>query len=335
MTSPKQGNLKVFACLIVVMCVLLFPRFDRLDRFGIDAFTTKGKPATQALADASKYIGHVKYFRGELGKEALRAPWAYRPLPTYLASFLPLKAMTAINIVNFIFLSLGLWFLLKTLRSLEFDNSITTLGGIAYVVSFPVFFYGSIGYIDPVLVGMLGIGQYLILSQQNKLFFTLLMLGALVKDPYIIILPAWFLYQIIAHQGGFVKSAAISILAMVCFVFIIYVVRQITPVDSSFFWHPTQEYLDFNLYRPNAWITSLITLLPVGSLAIWFCIKRNISLLREPALASLAVGFLGALAVLIYSFFSVYVDGRYIWIAYPFMIPLACKLFSDAKTLRK
>lgn len=335
MTNPKEIDLRMYVCLIVVMGVVLFTRFDRLDRFGVDAFTTKGEPASQALADAGKYINHVKYFRGEVDAGALRAPWAYRPLPTFLASALPFKAITAINVLNFIFLALGLLFLLKTLAVIGLDKRFITFGGLAYVLSFPVFFYGSIGYIDPVLVGMLGIGQYFILTRQNTLFFAMLLLGSLVKDPYIIILPAWFIYQIISQKGVILRMGAISVFAMIVFVSIIYLVRQVTPVDAGFFWHPTQEYLNFNLYRPNAWITSVLTLVPFGSFAIWFCLKENVSLLREPALASLAIGFLGALAVLIYSFFSVYVDGRYIWIAYPFMIPLAFKLIADSERFKK
>ena len=94
----------------MVMAVILFPRFDRLDRFGIDQYITSGKAATEVLADAEKYIAYVLYFRGEVGQEALKSPWAYRPLPTFLASLLPLKPMTAINLVNFIFLSLGLFY---------------------------------------------------------------------------------------------------------------------------------------------------------------------------------------------------------------------------------
>jgi hypothetical protein len=329
MSDAHSVNIKVFLTLIIVMSIVIFPRFDRLDRFGIDAYTTNGKPAAQALADAGAYINHVRYFRGEVDETMLRAPWAYRPLPTFLASLLPLNAMTSINVVNFIFLSLGLFFLLKTLGFMRLNPKIITLGGFAYVISFPVFFYGAVGYIDPVLVGMLGIGQYLTLNNQNKSFFALLILGALVKDPYIIILPAWLVYQYGNPEHSLLKVIAISVIAMLVFVSLIYFVRQVTPVDSGFFWHPNQEYLDFNLYRKNAWITSLITLVPIGVFAFWFCLRENFSLIEERALASLTVGFCGAIAVLIYSFFSVYVDGRYIWIAYPFMIPLACKYLDD------
>ena len=132
--------IKLYLVLLAIMAVVIFPRFDRLDRFGLDRFTTKGKPASTYLADAGKYINHVRYFRGEVDHTALVAPWAYRPLPTFIASLLPFKPMTAINVVNFVFLSLGLFFLIKTLALIDLRPVTLQLGGLAYVLSFPVFF---------------------------------------------------------------------------------------------------------------------------------------------------------------------------------------------------
>ena len=170
-------------------------------------------------------------------------------------------------------------------------------------------------------------GQYFILASKNVLFFCLLGLGAFVKDPYIIILPAWAAYQIKSLNVGWTRVIATSLCAFVVFFAIIYIVRKVTPVDSSFFWSPQQRYLDFNLSRKNSWITWIITFGPMGFAATWFCIKSNKTVFETPILFSFTVGLAGAIAVLIYSYFSVYVDGRYIWIAYPFAIPLACWYF--------
>jgi len=330
MKQNTNVSMKLFFVLVTVMMIVVFPRFDRLDRYGIDAFTTNGTPASIALADAGKYINHVRYFRGEVSSDVLRAPWAYRPLPTYLASMLPLSPMTAINAVNFIFLSIGLFFLLKTLALMGISSSTMVLGGLGYVVSFPVFFYGAIGYIDPVLVGMLCIGHYMVLTNRNALFFLLLALGAFVKDPYIIILPAWATYQYSYSRSRWLKIVIVSVCALALFSLLIYVIRILSPVPSDFFWSPKKSHLDFNLYRMNAWFTWLITFGPIGFVALWYCLKNNLSLLKNPTKLSLATGLVGALAVISYSFFSVYVDGRYIWIAYPFMIPLAC-IYWDSK----
>ena len=329
MVSNEKFNLRLFVILIMVMAVILFPRFDRLDRFGIDQYTTSGKAATKVLADAEKYIAYVLYFRGEVGQEALKSPWAYRPLPTFLASLLPLKPMTAINLVNFIFLSLGLFYLMKTLALIGVAPAAIKLGGAMYVVSFPVFFYGSIGYIDPILVGMLCISQYLILKGRNILFFIFLILGAFVKEPYIIVLPAWLAYQYALPKRKYLPPFLIAGFAFIAFLTTLYLIRTITPVDPNYFWIPKKTYIDFNLYRANSWITTMITLMPIGLIASWYCLKKNTLLFRQADTLSFAVGFVGSVAVLMYSFFTVYVDGRYIWIAYPFMIPLACMYYSE------
>lgn len=330
----NQVDLKFFFALIVLLILLLIPRFDRLDRFGIDRFTTEGKAAAVHLADAGKYMAHVRYFRGEVDSEALTAPWAYRPLPVLLASLIPTKPMTAINLVNFAFLTLGLLFLLKTLSHIGVSGQTARLGGLAYVVSFPVFFYGSIGYIDPVLVGMMGIGLHFLITRQHVPFFVLLWLGAFVKDPYIIMLPAWAVYQLSQARSNWLKTILVSACAFLIFVGTIYLIRQITPVSANFFWTPKKEYFDFNFYRLKAWITWLITFGPVGFLACWYCLKKNISLFNSPSDMACMTGLLASITIIIYSFFSVYVDGRYIWTAYPFMIPLACRYW-DQRKLRK
>ena len=320
---------RLFILLVCILMILIYPRFNREDRFGIDAYTTQGKPATEMLADAGKYINHVRYFRGEANAEVLREPWAYRPLPIYLASLLPFNPMTSINVVNVLFLIVGLYFLLKTISLMGLTQTSMCFAGFMFTVSFPVFFYTSVAYIDPVLIGFLCVGLYLIVAKRQLLFFLMLFLGAMVKDPYIIILPAWTIYQICLTPNKFVKAIVSSLLALLLFISLLYLIRLLTPVDESFFWVASLNGLEFNLSRPRAWIAWMLTFGPAGILATYFLFKENIRILKSPEIACCSVGMLGSFAVFGYSFFSVHLDGRYIWIAYPFMIPLACLLLEN------
>ena len=70
-------------------------------------------------------------------------------------------------------------------------------------------------------------------------------------------------------------------------------------------------------------------------LALAYVLKENFGLFRKPLDLTLAIGFAGAISVMIYSMFTVYVDGRYFWIAYPFMIPLGCRLIESWKIFQK
>ena len=46
-------------------------------------------------------------------------------------------------------------------------------------------------------------------------------------------------------------------------------------------------------------------------LALAYVLKENFGLFRKPLDLTLAIGFAGAISVMIYSMFTVYVDGRY------------------------
>jgi len=69
--------------------------------------------------DVEQYILYTDYFRGEKNSTVLESPFAYRPLVPFLASFLPYKAFTSINLVNLIFLILTLFPLIGLLRHLN------------------------------------------------------------------------------------------------------------------------------------------------------------------------------------------------------------------------
>ncbi|HAU67958.1 MAG TPA: hypothetical protein DCW52_06110 [Gammaproteobacteria bacterium] len=321
--------------LLAVLIALLIPRFDRADRFGLDQFTTKGNPAIEHLADAKKYIDQIRYFRGEGGVELLKAPWVYRPIPALLATPIPLEPMTALNVVNFFALCIGLFYLVRVLQKLNLSNTTVFIGGLSFVASFPVFFYGSIGYVEPVLIAWLSVGLYAIFYQKHLLYFALLLTGAFVKDPFIISLPVWLFYQLFVAQKSWIKSIAIFVIAFAAFVGSLAVAREVSNAATDFYWLPSERTLEFNVYRLRSWFSWALTLGPIGMLALAYVLKENFGLFRKPLDLTLAIGFAGAISVMIYSMFTVYVDGRYFWIAYPFMIPLGCRLIESWKIFQK
>ncbi len=309
---------------IVSIVLIGLPRFDRQDLFGVDRYTTEGKPASIAKGDARHYENHILYFRGEVYEEKLKEPWVYRPLPTYIASFLPFKAMTSLNILNYMALVAGLIFLLKIFSMLNLSFISSMAGAFFYTFSFPVFYYGTIGYMDPFLVGSLTIALYLILAQRNVLFFILFILGALIKETFIIILPVWVIYQALIQKRSLIIVCAAAGVLGLCFLGVMILVRMLTPVDSGFLWVPKSEMVLFNLFRFRSWFSFLLTLGPAGIIAFYYLIRINKNLIKTPISIVFTTGFLAGFSVFVYSMLSAYADGRYFWIAYPFMLPLAC-----------
>ena len=124
-------------------------RFDQRDVGVISELTGTGVNGN--LGDAAAYIQYVEALRGDV--ESLpSAPFRYRPLTPLLAAPLPLGAMTAINVVNVIalaFAALGIWL---TLHRLGCSDRHSSLGAGLFIVSFPTFYYGTIGYVDPLAI---------------------------------------------------------------------------------------------------------------------------------------------------------------------------------------
>ncbi len=320
--------------LVVSIILIGLPRFNMQDLFGLDKYTNDGKPASIAKNDSRHYKNHILYFRGEVNETKLKEPWVYRPLPTYIASFLPFKAMTSLNILNYIAMITGLIFLLKICFVLKLSSISSFIGGLFYTFSFPVFYYGTIGYIDPILVSSLIVSLYLILTQKNILFFISVILGALIKETFIIILPVWAIHQVLIQKRSIFVVCVILGFLMLCFIGVITLVRILTPVDSGFLWVPKSKMVLFNLFRTRSWFSFLLTLGPAGIIAIYYLIKINKNIIDIPICIVFATGFLAGFSVFVYSMLSAYADGRYFWIAYPFMLPLAC-IYIEKYILKK
>lgn len=315
---------RAFILLVVSLVIVISPRFDRLDRFGLDAYSTGGKPAAVVKADAQHYENHVLYFRGQATFEDLRKPWAYRPISPLVASFLPFDALTSINVLNLLVLFVGLLCLLKLFGILGFSAATSTIGGLFYTCSFPVFYYGAIGYIDPVLVGMMSVSTYLIFAGKDKFFFVSFLVGALIKETYIVILPVWCVYQLLLTEHSLFRTGVLSLILLVGFVAIVAAVRVFTPVGADYFWFPNSELINFNFFRLRSWGSFVLTFGVAGVLAVYYLTQSFSRLRDQPYSLVLLMGFLGNFAVFCYSMLSAYADGRYFWTAYPFMIPLAC-----------
>ena len=223
---------KKWIILLVLLLVLTgLSRFNRQDIGAINQFTSGGVSSETSLGDAEKYIAQVSYFRGNAEVDVLTPPFSYRPFAPYIASFLPFDEMTSLNIVNYLSLILGLILTLKIIQILNFSAVIGFIAGMFYSVSFPVFYYGAIGYVDPVLIAFLTAALYFILACKIIPFVLLTLLACTVKETFIIILPIWFLHMVLVEKKGLWLPAFKTGLLSLIFIAGVYYVRGILPVD--------------------------------------------------------------------------------------------------------
>jgi len=307
--------------LVVLVCL---PRFNRADLLVAGV--------TGDASDALEYVRFVKYFRGEAAELPI-SPFSYRPFVPFVAALLPLAAMTAINVVNVVALVVGLLFLLRLLSVCGIEYRFRIIGGGLYALSFPTFYYGAVGIIDPVLIAFLVAGMYCIAAAAYPGLAATLVLGATVKETIVLLMPVllvhlWFRYRCAPNRSRLVRSfLLLTGLSLAC-LSSAYLCRRFSVDQHVHMWRPSLEHLAFNASRPRTWIAGALSFgvpgaLVVGLLPSYLRHRPGETLATTgPLLAGTGL----SVALFGYAMISAYADGRFMWSGYAFSIPLAMLL---------
>jgi hypothetical protein len=327
MVVRKPGiGLFLLSCALILLCL---PRFDRRDA-GFQSLTTT------TLGDSAEYVGMVQYFRGEKPAADLHAPYTYRPLVPLLAAALPLEAITAIDGIDLLFLLAALWILYRLLERLGLDPAVCVIGCALFAVSFPTFYYGTIGNIDPVLICLLTAGVFCILDHRWILFAAILVTGAFVKETIVLLIPMLAAYTFYEKK---LRSRHGLYLLFITALFIgaYLAARAVIPTGSSYVWMPSGETFLANASRLRSWSSLILTFGIPGVLSLFVFKYRATDRFqtRLPETAMLIAGLLFSLLLFGYSMFSAYADGRFIWTSYPSTIPLAAIVITEFRKARK
>ena len=322
-----SSSIRFFALLALAILLLGLPRFNRNDWL-IGGVTSQGKEARTYLADAGKYVATVDWIRGTDPREELYAPYSYRILFPLLAAPLPFDAMTSINILNLVFLMVTVLLLYRLQGCcLSIDKRSAQFGCALFVFSFPTFYYGTVGYIDPGFLFLLALGLNLVYSKIWWAVALTIGLGLLGKEGTIMLMPALgvALWQ---ETRSWSRTVGWMSVAGGLWVIMWYGVRFLVPVANEFEWSITIDQFVRNLSRPRSWLTLILsggTLLLPFLLALW---RRQV--LPRPAMggiyAPLWTGLLVAVGYYMYAWTAAYVDGRMLWPILLFGIPIVVAL---------
>jgi hypothetical protein len=319
----------------VLVCA---PRFNRQESGLLAFFTSKGQPSEERLGDALAYVQYVKWFRGEDVSRYLhpKQSWPFRPFAPAVASLLPFDPMTSLNILNLVAHLIALCFIYLIILRLGFKYRWRIVGCLIYIFSFPTFYYGAIGYVDPVLLCFLSIGTYLIINEQWIQLAFVIILGTLVKETIIILIPVSISYFIL-HGISRKKQAVFIMLYCLSFIAVYYVAERYNPTAKAYIWQPSLEKLLDNLARPRSYLSFLLSFGFPGVLSL-FAIRQ---LTKSPAqevfvnLRPFVAGLITTFVLSMYAMLTAFADGRTIWTSYPFTIPLAifalCKFVERRK----
>ncbi len=316
LNDPRRSRLwlLVLGVALVLVCV---PRFNQRDMFGLASLTGP-------LSDQLQYMAMVEHYRGQpRGPDRPLAPFTYRPLVPLLAAPLPFDAMTAINVIDVASLLLALPLLYGFLGTLRLDPRLRLLGVALFVFSFPVFYYGSIGRIDPPSITAIIAGAYGISSRRMWFAATAFVLGMLVRETTVILIPVvaahlWF-------ERGSMGRRALVLAGFIGMFVAIWLLTRATSIDPTpYVWRPTLRSVGLNGARLRAWLTLPLGLGIPGIVALLVLVRavRIDATGRHREVALCVVGLLAAGGLYLFAWVAAYVDARFLWPSYPFTIAL-------------
>ncbi len=311
----------------ILITVVLFMAII-LVRFNGNQVIVKQQPY-----DSKYFKAYVEYFRGQIPTEAIRPATNWRFLIPLIASQLPFSEMTSINLLNAIFLGLSLILFFKIQTHLNVPNKMIWASIWLFIVSFPTFYYATIGYVDASLFLFIAISIYATLNNNSWLFTLAILIGLCVKETMVIAAPFYLVYHFKTNRKNAILNTLVTAILSVSLLLIIKQNAPVTDLSTkNNFWQFGTSNAITNFYRFNTWISFIASFGALG-LAITLnrkTIFKNIitNNLTLACLASFGVGFV----LYSLSYFSTIADGRIIWLTYFYMLlPLASVKVIEAK----
>lgn len=314
---------KITLCILVVLVAL--PRFDMNDT-GIAVATldeivrdSSGAPVMASSPDVCQYTSMVQTYRSQTPLQTPEAPFVYRVAIPYLASFVPAPALTALDLVNLAVLMMCVVLTDMLLLHQGMARHERLLGMAMFAVSFPVFYYGATGRIDSG-----GLALTLLICAAHAARRPLLLWGAIFIAPFakettIVAIVMCVSMELLERRD---KAIWKSVFMIALFAAGSIALRMLVHSPNSHLWVPSIKDTISNLVRPRAYISSLLAFGVPGMLAFRYFMRVKFADWSVFVQAS-ALSVLACLGVWAFSFVSAYTDGRFVWIAYPFLIPIA------------
>ena len=263
--------------LTIVLLAVVGVRFDRQPVLPTGALWAEA--ASDASSDNENYAAYVSFFRGQGDRLKVGVPFLYRPLLPLLAAPIPLAPTTAIDLLDVLCLELALLLLLRRIAVLGFARREVWAGGALFALSFPTFYYGATGLVDPAAILLLTAGAASASSGKWLVTGLILAVGAVAKETTVILLPVAAVLLWFDKQRGRAPRLAVLAGLGLCFLLPFVVVRFLNRDVGSHLWLPHLWRIGHNL-RPRALLSVLLkhrALVPAGRLLLQA--RRGIRLL--------------------------------------------------------
>ena len=101
----------------------------------------------------------------------------------------------------------------------------------------------------------------------------------------------------------------------------------------TLFWQPSFDMLFYNFNRPNSWLSLILTLGIPGMIVLKNASNLKQIILSHSMALPLIFGIIFSLITYLFAFISTVADGRTVWAAYPFLIPLVGYILDNKRSL--
>lgn len=317
--------------LLLSLALVTYPRFNRQD-VGLlkEHVVGRGAGGGQSMGDAPEYIRAVQYYRGQVSRDQLVTPFAYRVGVPYVAARLPIKdPMTALNCLNFAGLALALVFLHGTLRAIGYGYRAAVVGDFLFTCSFPVFYYGTVGLVDPVWLTVLSAGLFCLYRRHWAWLCVVTALGALVRETSLVLVVVAAASLLVTRPRKWTLTLVLMVLA---YLLPTIGVRLAFHDLQHYAWAPSWGYLHQNLRFRALAAMALSFGLPGILTLVWLVRKRFRGLAASPAVwVPMLTGIVCALGLTAFAFVAAYADGRFLWAVSLFGVPFAVEAVSGER----
>jgi hypothetical protein len=198
-----------------------------------------------------------------------------------------------------------------------------------FIFSFPTFYYGTVGYVDPALIFFLIVCTYFIVVGNTLMFVLSATLGCFAKETVILVVPVFLINRHLRNRSAIISVAVTAVCALVFWARKV-VVQEFYSQAGQLLWYPSWQTVINNLSRARAWGSVILTFGLPGFLCLFFLanqfLKKKTCQVDKAVFYSLLGGLGMSLALIVYSLFTAYLDGRFVWTSYAFSIPLSLLL---------
>ena len=313
-------NRRLVLFIIVMTILLALPRF------------------AHHTPDSAHYVALAKFFRGEVTRDSLRAPFVYRVLLPLLASYGPASALSVrfatINVMCTIMAYIVFFYYLEALFG---DSTVASLGIFLLVFSFPTINYASGVLTDPGGFFFFVSATYALSKKRFLAFSALATMGVLVREANLMTVLMLVVYSVVTlFRTQIVSTKNLFLLAFGIPPLLSYLLIRLLLSEFEYSWQPSVAILLNNVTRPISWATVLPTILPLAVISVAGLAGRRrqdrpkvAHKLSDHARDVLLSTTIAAGSLAIHSILSAFMSGRFLWSLYTGLIPFSLIPFSQ------